>query len=86
MDEKTKNTIASNALERAQIRNSLMLWKYCPLINSICEEFDEDSTQRDILIVPILEEIAVQAWRLGVRHGEEKVANEFLNESHNEST
>ena len=86
MDDKMKNTITSRSLDRLEIRKSLLLWQYCPIMSSICKSFDDDTIKRDTLLILILEEIAYEAWKNGIRHEQECSYNESLNESDTENT
>jgi hypothetical protein len=72
VEEKTKNIIAKNAIERADVRISLELWQYLPVIDSLCETLSKNDMKRHTMLMALLDDIALDAWRAGVRHEQER--------------
>lgn len=67
MDEKTKSIIEKNAVEVADIRIFLELWQYLPVIDSLCETLSNNTMKRHTMLMALLDDIALDAWRAGVR-------------------
>jgi len=79
MDEKTKNSIISNALERGEVRLSLELWQHLPVIDGLCDLLKDNDMKRHTMLMSLLEDIAVEAWRNGRRRGIEETYAEAEN-------
>ena len=76
MDEKTKESIIANALERGELRLSLELWQYFPILDGICSSFRDNNLKRHSMFMAVLEDVALDAWRIGLLRGQEKAHNE----------
>ena len=76
MDDKTKEQITSNALERADLRLKLKLWEYFSTIEGFCESLKDNDMRRHAMLMALLEDISHEAWRLGRDKGYESAINE----------